>query len=505
MRSRVAFASWIRLSKAASVSVIALASAACSGDSARFASNPFSNPFKSTSLASRVDTGTTGSISNKAASTVATAKALNSNPLPAPTRPGVASTVINPPGAGTNAAVTGFSANGWTAAGGSSVVLAQGENVNTLANRYGVPADAIYKVNGLSPGASVDPGTRLTVPVYRPGEAGTVAQAARPLAPTPAAKPVVEQKTIAPPKPVAEAKTAKPKSESKAAAASDDDDDEPVKKPAAAAKPKAVEAPKPAQKQAVAAKPIAKPVTKPVAAKPEPSKTKQVAMAKPVKANDDDDDEDEKPAAKKPQELKATQPKKPQVIGEKSKTVSEPKVAAAPVPAPAPKQVAAAKPARAADEEAEKPVKQQVAAKPVEKPEPVTTGSVDPGAKSSSNAEFRWPAKGRVISGFKNGGNDGINIAVPEGTPVKAAEEGTVAYSGSELKGYGNLVLIRHSNGYVSAYAHNGDLKVKKGDVVKRGQVVATSGQSGNVSSPQLHFELRKGSTPVDPSSYLQN
>ena len=92
---------------------------------------------------------------------------------------------------------------------------------------------------------------------------------------------------------------------------------------------------------------------------------------------------------------------------------------------------------------------------------------------------------------------------LPEGTSVRAAENGTVAYAGSELKGYGNLVLIRHPNGFVSAYANNGELDVKRGDMVKRGQVIAKSGQSGNVSSPQLHFELRKGSTPVDPTSYL--
>ena len=80
---------------------------------------------------------------------------------------------------------------------------------------------------------------------------------------------------------------------------------------------------------------------------------------------------------------------------------------------------------------------------------------------------------------------------------------GGLRIAGSELKGYGNLVLIRHPNGFVSAYANNGELSVKRGDVVKRGQVIAKSGQSGNVSSPQLHFELRKGSTPVDPTSYL--
>jgi murein DD-endopeptidase MepM/ murein hydrolase activator NlpD len=117
--------------------------------------------------------------------------------------------------------------------------------------------------------------------------------------------------------------------------------------------------------------------------------------------------------------------------------------------------------------------------------------------------EFRWPARGRIIESFKAGGNDGINIAVPEGTSVRAAESGVVAYAGSELKGYGNLVLIRHPNGFVTAYANNGELDVKRGDTVKRGQIIAKSGQSGNVNSPQLHFELRKGSTPVDPTNYL--
>ncbi len=121
----------------------------------------------------------------------------------------------------------------------------------------------------------------------------------------------------------------------------------------------------------------------------------------------------------------------------------------------------------------------------------------------SAHPEFRWPARGRVIQGFASGGNDGINIALPEGTQVKAAEAGVVAYAGSELKGYGNLVLIRHPNGFVTAYAHNGDISVKRGDQVTRGQTIARSGQSGNVGSPQLHFELRKGSQPVDPTSYL--
>ena len=121
--------------------------------------------------------------------------------------------------------------------------------------------------------------------------------------------------------------------------------------------------------------------------------------------------------------------------------------------------------------------------------------------------KFRWPANGRIIAGYgptTNGQqNDGINIALPENTPVKAAEDGVVAYAGNELKGYGNLVLVRHPNGYVTAYAHAKELLVKRGDQVKRGQVIARSGQTGNVNAPQLHFEIRKGASPLDPRRFL--
>jgi murein DD-endopeptidase MepM/ murein hydrolase activator NlpD len=144
----------------------------------------------------------------------------------------------------------------------------------------------------------------------------------------------------------------------------------------------------------------------------------------------------------------------------------------------------------------------------VAKEEPRTTETVVKTAEpSGAMPSFRWPVKGRVIAGFgskPNGTqNDGINLAVPEGTPIKAADDGVVAYAGNELKGYGNLVLIRHSNGFVSAYAHASELMVKRGDTIKRGQVIAHAGQTGNVTSPQLHFEIRKGSTPVDPAQYL--
>jgi murein DD-endopeptidase MepM/ murein hydrolase activator NlpD len=120
---------------------------------------------------------------------------------------------------------------------------------------------------------------------------------------------------------------------------------------------------------------------------------------------------------------------------------------------------------------------------------------------------FRWPVRGRVIAAFgpsPNGlQNDGIDLAVPQGTPVKAADDGVVAYAGNELKGYGNLVLIRHSNGYVTAYAHASEILVKRGETVKRGEVIAKSGETGNVKAPELHFEIRKGATPVDPAQFL--
>jgi murein DD-endopeptidase MepM/ murein hydrolase activator NlpD len=153
------------------------------------------------------------------------------------------------------------------------------------------------------------------------------------------------------------------------------------------------------------------------------------------------------------------------------------------------------------------------------KASPEVTGKASPQSIASteqlpspdplSGASFRWPVKGRIISGFgtkpDGGHNDGVNISVPQGTSVKAAENGVVAYAGNELKGYGNLVLVRHANNWVSAYANNEAILVKRGDKVRRGQVIAKAGTTGSVSQPQVHFELRKGSRPVDPTKYMSS
>lgn len=199
------------------------------------------------------------------------------------------------------------------------------------------------------------------------------------------------------------------------------------------------------------------------------------------------------------------------VPGAKTAAVAAPlaaaPVAAAPVagtlqpvaaaPAPATKMAAVAAPVQSAR-------LAQATANADEKPAETPAKAAE---TTSALPTFRWPVRGKVVTsyGAKTNGksNDGINLAVPEGTPVKAAEDGVVAYSGNELKGYGNLVLVRHSNGYVTAYAHASELLVKRGDPIKRGQVIAKSGQSGEVASPQLHFEIRKGSSPVDPLQFL--
>ncbi|MCA1410350.1 peptidoglycan DD-metalloendopeptidase family protein [Bradyrhizobium sp. NBAIM20] len=276
-----------------------------------------------------------------------------------------------------------------------------------------------------------------------------------------------------------------------------------IPSPATAAAPAPATAP-------VAAAPAAKPVAA-VAAPPSThfvnrgdtlasiARKNRISAAELARANGID------PSAKLKLGTKLTVP------GAKTAAVAAPvaaaPVAAAPVagtlqpvpaaPAPATKMATAAAPVQSARlAQATSNVEEKAAETPAKAAE--ATGALP---------TFRWPVRGKVVTsyGAKTNGksNDGINLAVPEGTPVKAAEDGVVAYSGNELKGYGNLVLVRHSNGYVTAYAHASELLVKRGDTIKRGQVIAKSGQSGEVASPQLHFEIRKGSSPVDPLQFL--
>lgn len=126
---------------------------------------------------------------------------------------------------------------------------------------------------------------------------------------------------------------------------------------------------------------------------------------------------------------------------------------------------------------------------------------------AESDAPFQWPVQGRLVGRFgptgAGGHNDGIDIAAEAGTPIVAAADGEVAYAGNELRGYGNLLLIRHADGWVTAYAHTDRMLVDRGDQVVAGQVIATVGRSGSISQPMLHFEIRRGSAAVDPLGHL--
>ncbi len=468
------------------VGLVSGLAAACSTDSARLAANPFSNPFAVSSAAPEpTATGALPSqpLDETMPAPAMPAAAVTAQPLAAPVR----SVAYNQPApAAPRAPVAAVPAAprsvasagpaGWSPQGGSTVTVGQGDSLQAISTRYGVPAAAILQANGLSTASQVAPGRTLVIPVFN--AVGAPVAASAPARPAPAPQPqmrLVEGAKPVPPKAV-------PSSPARVEA-----------KPA----PKAAPEPKRVEPAKASARPA------PVAAKPEPVKPAPVktapvktAQAAPVAA---------KPEPKKP-EPKKPEPKAPEAVKpvatrpvETPKTVvqAQPK----PEPQPQPQKVASlgAPPISApAIAPTLAPAPQPA------KPEPERTASL-PAATPAPDADFRWPARGRVISGFGTGGNEGINISVPEGTPVRAAEGGTVAYAGSELKGYGNLVLIRHDNGYVSAYAHNGALDVKRGEKVKRGQVIAKSGQSGNVNAPQLHFELRKGSTPIDPMPYLSN
>lgn len=440
MRKQVELAVPKSVVRVVSVCALAAGLGACSSEAMRFTEAPFGNPFQTAQApASQRDPATTGSIGRSAPrSSYETASAtgnpgVRSQPLPPPT----SSVAMRPPQAAAPSPNAG-SASGWSAQGGTPIVVAQGETLDVISGRYGVPRAALMQANGLSGEAA--PGSRIVVPVYNGGGAQAAARQPAP------GDNRFEQPRLAPP---------------------------PVSRPVAS----------------VPARPAA-PGQKVAAVDP-----RQAADAKEKAAAD----------ARRMGEARARFAAEAKAKAA-AKAANEPKTAALPAQPPAAKPKAAAP--LVASAPADKITTQPKAVAPEPKaPEPQTTASLPKAEEpASSGADFRWPARGRVITGYAGkGGNEGINIAVPEGTPVKAAEGGVVAYAGSELKGYGNLVLIRHPNGYVSAYAHNGELNVKRGEQVKRGQVVAKSGQSGNVNSPQLHFELRKGSTPVDPMPYLSS
>lgn len=419
---------------------IGLVLSACSQDASRFQDDPFSNPFRSRS-------DVTNSVSNAPAGRV------ESQPLAGPSQQGYSSSsysstprsvpaapapTYTPRQASYDPGITGSSTphlnnSGWRADGGTSVTLGQGETIDTVARRYGVPVPALLSANNLSDAAYVRPGTRLIIPTYQ-GNAPRTASV--PPAPAPVSQPPRQAYQPAPPP----ARTVAPA-------------------PARGARVHVVNAGDTLYSL---------------------GRRYGISHSEIARANGLSDNAG-------------------LGVGQRLNIPSSGTIAAAPAatqftPPPPAHTQASVEPAAAPE-----PAQKVAAVTPVPQ--------VEEQRSLGGSPQFRWPVRGRVISGYgakANGQhNDGINLAVPEGTEVKAAEDGVVAYAGNELKGYGNLVLIRHADGWMTAYAHNSQLLVKRGDSVKRGQNVARAGQTGGVSSPQVHFEIRKGSTPVDPTQYL--
>ena len=549
----------------ASVMLAGLVSA-CSSDVARFNDNPFQNPFNSRTSFDPASTASVnrGQIPPKRLTPTAAGQAIT-QPLPAPSQPmmrtaalgsAVAATptalrAVSPATTGSVAAsaypalapvaprpTTALGATqGWTAVGGTPVTLQQGDSLTGLSSRYGVPVSALLAVNGLSSASAAQPGQQIMIPAYSAVQGATATTRA------PLSVPAVAPLPPAAPKRVASASAVLPSRET-------------ITSDAARAVP-------------VAAPPVRQSVTPPapprapvrdVTGRTETDAEKRAAAKLKQIRQQDTEDEDEpstvpsrlpqksvtadkaatdkalaekkrleaqrnaearKLEDKKAADLKASEAKKAAELKKadeakklaEAKKLDEQKKLEAKRKADAAKVAAARRPANDDDDTttASIPEAPRVAARAPERPAATVTPPTPaaPEESAASAASFRWPAQGKVITGYggrsASGANDGINISVPEGTPVKAAEGGTVIHADDALKGYGKLVLVRHANGFVTVYAHNGEIKVKRGENVRRGQVIAASGSSGNVTSPQLHFQIRKGSQAVDPMKHLSS
>jgi len=436
---------------------LAATTAGCSGDSTRLFDNPFGSfesPFGGGSGARPAQPEVTGSVYPKTSSTVQSSALPPPGGAPQPyaqpyAQPdpsmggGPRTTASYQPTPITPPAQTGRAGGNGA---GFMVTVAPGENAQTLARRYGVTPQAILQANNLPDAGAVKPGQQLVIPRYDNVATNSVGASRRTAAPSAPARPGAQHVHV-----VAPGETLMSLSRR-------------YSKPLGAIA-KANNIPPHTHVKVGDRIVIPGVATKSMAA----------TAAAP-------------PAPLKPQPVQPLKPTAPP--------------AAAPVAAPPPASVPLQAPVSVASAPVTNTVRMVSPA--AENPAPEKSAKAD---VTAAVPTFRWPVKGRVIAAFgarpSGQHNDGINVAVPEGTPIKAAEDGVVAYAGNELKTYGNLVLIRHSNGYVTAYAHASEIMVKRDEQVKRGQVIGKAGQTGTVSGPQVHFEIRKGSSPVDPMPFL--
>ena len=464
------------LSQVAVVALLAGLTAACSGDASRFGIPAF-----------------TGSTSNQ--------KAIigGDQPMPAPVQPspytppsqvqrtdlappsgsasqdamlpggqpGAVATAAEPqplsrPMPAAQVAVAGAK-GGWSTAGGTVVTLGPGETLSSISRRYGVPVKELARANNIADPSAVGAGARITIPTFgvAGGKAAPVMVDDKKVAATDPATTLGGLHTVTPGQTLDQLARLYNVSPKEIAAVNHLSVNDQLKSG------QRIKIPGQGPSSTVAMRP--EPVRKPEQPKGEGAEDKTVAA------------------------------------GNASVDASETTASIAPAKADPATTAATADAAKEMAAAASKP-------QPAAYAPPTDGTSAAPAvvadAPSNNGTTFRWPVRGRIIGSFGTAAtgerNDGINLAVPEGTSIKAAEAGTVIYAGNELEGYGDLVLIRHADGWVSAYAHNSQILVKRGDTVRRGQIISRAGTSGSVSAPQLHFELRKGSKPVNPMDYLQ-
>jgi murein DD-endopeptidase MepM/ murein hydrolase activator NlpD len=348
----------------------------------------------------------------------------------------------------------------WSRAGGTEITANSGDTIYSLSRRFGVPAKEILAANGMSSAKELQSGQRIIIPTYHQGGASRVADA-RPVRDEPKSSHKQEQVAVLPQQPRVK--------EDRNARTSSTNDTRTVASTGKYTVQSGDSLYAVSRKTGVSVADIKEANSLnssmlrvgQVLTIPSGDSGTKVARAEPAKVD--------------PVKTGTTPPAQK---ASAASTEEEAKPAGYTPPHKADKQIAAV-------EQDDK-----VAA-------PDATGI----------GKMRWPVRGRVISAFGSGGGadgDGIDIAVPEGTPVKAAENGVVIYAGNGLKEFGNTVLVRHEDGLVTVYGHAKSLEVSRGDKVRRGQEIALSGMSGKADSPKLHFEVRKNSAPVDPRKYLE-
>jgi murein DD-endopeptidase MepM/ murein hydrolase activator NlpD len=408
--------------------------------------------------------------------------------------------------------------------------VAKGETLNGVARRYGVDVATLVRTNQLQAPYLLKIGQTLNIPAGVAASNGQVAAASQPLVSSAPPQPVpatgkVEVTPLAAPVPVKSATggtapapltgtspTASPSAPPAAAASPVQTAAVPSASSGGAAPASPALTPAPAAGPAVPApqSPSQTPPQTSVAPVPQGGQQGTVSAApqtQPVPPA--------KPAAPvqpvpSPQTVAAVPPSPSVPAADPAKTGAG--IAEPPKPAPAPVPLKP-EPAKQADPPSAAPVPLTEPATPVPINEPApppakpAAAAALPVPPARGGRSFQWPVVGRVIASYGETGqglrNDGINILANKGSPIRAAENGVVVYAGDEIKGFGNLLLIRHADGFTTAYAHADSLLVNRGDTVRRGQVIARVGQTGNVTQPQLHFEIRKGTQAVDPQEYL--